>query len=200
MNTTLISKVIANLVVVALSFIEKKFISKISSPLVRDGLKLSLQPTKLTAFALADDNPRNQEQVEEIWKRFANVEVSAFTDREIRKAVAGLKDENLKAILNHLAIPVVRLLQIVTDENPDNEGQAKAELAAFIKDSATEGVLFNNFIIPVLATKIKDEAMRDLIITILKEAADSIFEDPSDVPEEIDFEEQEEETPRKKRK
>ena len=166
--STQIGKWIANLVVAALAAVDTFFISKIKNPTVAQGLRLSLQPARETAVALGDDNPRNAEQVEEIWKRFANSQLPTFAEGEIQTALELVADEDVKIVLATLSRPVVNLLRVATDEDPDNRAQVRALFDAFVKDPATQEVALEHLLVPVIESRIKDESLRAFLLAILR--------------------------------
>lgn len=165
---TKINSWVARLVVAALSSVDAFFISKIKSTIVREGLRKLLQPIKDSAMAFADDNPRNDEQLEAIWKGFAHVELPDYAEGQITSAIAKIKDENVRTVLGTVSNPVVNMLRLVTDDDPNNEEQLKLMLKAFVTDPATQHVAIENILVPLIEAKVKDESLRAWLIDLIR--------------------------------
>lgn len=165
---TKINSWVARLVVAALSSVDAFFISKIKSTIVREGLRKLLRPIQDSALAFADDNPRNDEQLEAIWKGFAHVELPDYAEGQITSAIAKIKDENVRTVLGTVSNPVVNMLRLVTDEDPNNEEQLKLMLKAFVTDPETQHVAIENILIPLIEAKVKDETLRAWLIDLIR--------------------------------
>jgi hypothetical protein len=165
---TKINSWVARLVVAALSSVEAFFISKIKSTVVREGLRKLLRPIQDSALAFADDNPRNDEQLEAIWKGFAHIELPDYAEGQIEGAIAKIGDENVRTVLSTLSHPIVNMLRLVTDEDPNNEVQLKIMLKAFVSDPQNQKVLIENVIVPLIEAKVKDESLRAWLIDLIR--------------------------------
>lgn len=165
---TQLGKWIARAVVAALSLVDSFFISKIKNLTVQRGLRLSLEPAKQTALALADDNPRNDEQVEEIWQTFANQQLPSYAETEIGEALENVEDDDIRIVLQTISAPAVNLIRVVTDSDPNNRDQIRLMFNEFVKSPATQQVALDHIVIPFLVEKIKDDALREFILELLK--------------------------------
>lgn len=172
MLSTKISAFVARLVVAALAAIESFFISKIKSQVVQKGIRLSLAPVQQTVIALGDDNPRNEEQVEAIWKKFANQDLANFSEDEVSAALDKIQDVHIRTVLEALSRPTIGLLRVVTDEDVHDGEQIKALFTVFIQSKETQAIAIEHVVIPLLVEKIKDEGLRNFIIEFLKGSLD----------------------------
>lgn len=166
----ILSKLAANLVLMAIAFIETRLIDRIPVEDVKVGMKLLLQPIRNMVVALSDDEPRNNEQLRELWRKFANVELSDYTENTIRNLVAKIKNPKVQRPIGTVAVPVVNMIRIFTDNNPDNDRQVEELWKAFVKDPATHATVLEDLLEPVLRGAIKDEATVNFILTLIAEA------------------------------
>jgi ABC-type phosphate transport system substrate-binding protein len=130
----------------------------------------ALEPVKQTAVVLGDDNPRNAEQVEAVWKNFAHLDLDDFAENEVLLALQKIENPDIKKVLETLAVPTVSLLRIVTDDDKNDQAQIKQLFDGFIKDEQTQAVALEHIVIPFLVNKIKDESLRDFVIEFLRGA------------------------------
>lgn len=169
-KTKIISDFVAGAVKLAISFIETAFIKRIQDETVRTGLLTLLQPIKDTLTVASDDNPANEQQIAEVWKKFTNQKVTVFADQELAKALAKIADENIRKVLTLISVPSVNMIRIHTDDNPDNGAQVKALWDSFRKSPDTIEVVLDHLLEPILDDVIKDEATLSFILGLIGEA------------------------------
>lgn len=166
---TKIKVIISRLVLTALASIDAFFISKIKNTTVKNGLRSALAPVRETALALCDDNPRNDEQVEAIWKQYANIDLPVLAEGEIANALNQVEDADVRVVLTTLSNPVVNMLRVVTDGDPNNKAQLRAMFQAFVNDAGTQEVAVEHILIPLIEKKVKDETLRAFLLTLISE-------------------------------
>lgn len=86
-----------------------------------------------TVMALADENPKDAEQLRNIWFAFLGNEASDFLLQESSAFTSRISDPKLRAIADAGTPFVISLLKIYTDDNPANAAQLKASLKALLK-------------------------------------------------------------------
>lgn len=169
---TRLSKLWARIVVTAIGAVDTFLISKIKNPTIQAAMRMNIAPLKATATVLSDENPRDDEQIEQIWRNHVGTNVASFTETELGKAIAKIQDPNLQVVLLTLSFPIVNVLRIVSDDDVHDGEQLERELKAFINSDESQRVLIENVLVPFLTKRISDEGVRDLILTILRELLD----------------------------
>lgn len=169
---TQIKKFVSRLVLAALATVDSFFISKIKNAVVQEGLRRLVAPLRAVTVALADDNPRNEEQVLEIFKKFANQDVPEYAQGQIEAALNKVDDANVRQVLATLSTPVIQMLRVTTDGDPNNKAQLKALFDEFVKSPATQDVAVQHIVLPLVAAKIKDPALREWLLSILVDLLD----------------------------
>jgi len=114
------------------------------------GIDLLSAPLLGSIDALSDENINDTEQLRAIWQSFLNKEVYEFTDLEVQEAIQEIDDENVREGLSALAVPLVQMLKVVTDENPNNTEQLRNMWADFVASDSTKRVFLENMIGPGL--------------------------------------------------
>jgi len=166
----IISKTVAGLITFALGLIEKYFISKVPNEDVKAGLRLLLNPVKGMVDALSDENPRNSEQVADLWKKWAGTDLVGFGGEKLQVLIGKIEDPKFKRPLSILVVPTLNMVKIFTDDDPNNEEQLKQNWLGFIQNPDTHEVVLYDLIEPTLLNVIKDEAAVAFIITLIAEA------------------------------
>jgi hypothetical protein len=165
-----ISNVVASIIKIMLNYIESKFVAKIPSLDVRQGIILLLDPIRKMLDALSDEEPRNKEQVTAIWRNFVNTDFADYSNVQLEKLVSGIEQDQLRAILAVIVTPAIELMRAVTDDEPANDEQAKAILDKFLANPDVHEVVLHDLLKPILLKAIKDEATVAIILTIIAEA------------------------------
>lgn len=174
MEKTVIPKLVSRIVLAAIGVIESLFIARIRQEVIANSLKSLLLPIRNSVVAFADDNPRDNEQLEAIWRQYANGPLPDLADVQIVAALSKLSDPNLRAVLLQLTSPTVQVLRLVTDENPNNEKQIRELFDAFVRSDESQRVLLEHLLIPLLEARIKDAVTRNLIISLLRAALEEV--------------------------
>lgn len=163
---------VRTLLIMSVNFVETRFISRIPTEDVRVGLLLLLNPIRQMILALNDDDPRNDEQIRELWLKFTNTDLANFSDEVLQKNIARIEEEDLRIVVAFVATNAIKILRLVTDEEKDNTAQLQAFWNEFVKDPNTHQVVLEHIMEPVLSGVIKDEDtvqfILDLIATALK--------------------------------
>ncbi len=89
----LISDTIKMIVFAALNAIEKFFIARIPVERVRTGMTILLSPIRQMVIALNDQDPENGEQVETLWKKFANTDLADYSENTLANLIDSIKDQ-----------------------------------------------------------------------------------------------------------
>lgn len=170
-KTKLIKRWIALLVVSALSFVEKKFISKIPIDWVRKDMELLIEPLKLTALAISDSNPNNSEQIEAIWRKAISGKFIDFNQMQVmQKIEESIKKENIKRALLTLVIPTFGMVRDLLDDNPADGKQIEERWLQFIQDPNVQEVVLSELLTPALLRYVNDQDTVDFIIDIIRQA------------------------------
>lgn len=166
-----ISTFIAKMIILpALNLVEKRFIDRIPADDVKNGLKIFLTPVRNMVEALSDEEPRNAEQVREIWRKFVNLDLTDFSQSVVLRLIGKIKNEEVRRPLATVASPVVDMVRVSTDTDPRNEEQIKALWLAFIQDPNTHVVVLEDLLEPALRATIKDAETIQFILQIVAEA------------------------------
>lgn len=176
MKIRVISKTIASLVLFAINFIEKKFVEKVPNDDVRAGLKLLLNPIRGMVNALSDENPRNAEQIAELWKKWAGNDLVNFGDARLQVLIGNIENDQLRRPLSIIVVPTLNMVRIFTDDNPNNVDQLKENWLSFISSQETHEVVLVDLLEPAL-DKILDKEVVDFILAIITEALEQQFGD-----------------------
>lgn len=174
MKVKILSNTLAWIILASLNFIESRFIDRIPNGDVRAGAKLLLEPIRKMVKALSDEEPRNEEQVLQLWREFINTDFTDYSAVQLDKLVTGLSNEQLKAILAVLIAPAMELTRAVTDDNPADDEQAKEILGRFIENPDVHDVLLSDLLGPVLRRVINDDATVAFILTIIAQALENV--------------------------
>lgn len=167
MKTT-IKKWIAQLALAAIGALESVFVPQIKNDVVRAAIVTNLLPIKNTAFALSDEEPRDEEQVLVIWKTHLNTALPDFAEDQITAAVAKIEDPNIRAVLSTLGHPVTDLLRVVSDDNPNNTAQVREMFKEFVTNPGVQSVLLENVIIPLIEVRVQNEFVKKFLIETLR--------------------------------
>jgi hypothetical protein len=168
-KTKLISDVIKMLLLSFLNGIDKFLIKRIPVEDVRIGLTMLLSPIRSMINALNDDEPKNDEQVRELWRKFSNTDLADYSETTLHKLIATIKNEHIRPALSTIVVPTVNMLRIVTDEDPDNEAQLETLWMSFLRNPETHDVVLDHLLEPMLSSVIKNP---DLVEYILQTIAD----------------------------
>jgi len=166
----IISNVAASLILAALKLIDSLFISKIPNADVKAGLRLLLNPIRGMVQALSDENPRNAEQVAEIWTKWAGTDLVGFSGDKIQGLIARIENPQFQKPLSILVVPTLNMIQIFTDDDPNNAEQLKNNWLEFIASPDTHQVVLNDLLEPALSGVIQDEATLAIILSLIAEA------------------------------
>jgi hypothetical protein len=179
MKIKVISNTLAWIIQASLNFVENRFIGRIPNSDVRAGAKLLLDPIRKMVKALSDEEPRNEEQIRDLWRQFINTDFTDYSAAQLDKLVSGIGNEQLKAVLATLIAPAMDLTRAVTDDNPANDEQAKEILDKFIENPDAHDVLLSDILAPVLRRVINDEPTVAFILTIIGQALENLGEGES---------------------
>ena len=168
-KTRAFSPIVRLVILQGLNFLKNKFINNIQVPKVREGMSKLLEPIRETVRELSDGDPKNEEQVKETWSKFANTELYDFTSETVQEQLARIEDANLRSALSHLAVPTTKMIQIMTDENPDNAAQLKEHWGEFVANPTTHEIVLNDLLIPLVISRIPDEDTQQFIIGLLRD-------------------------------
>lgn len=169
----LFKKIGATALLAALRFLDKKFIDKIPNTDIQNMARLLLMPFVGTIKALSDGNPRNAEQISAIWRKWTNSELYEYSIATSNKYLERIPDEHLREAISHLSLPLLGMIQIFTDDDPNNNAQLKSSWSEFIKDGKTHKVVLQHLLIPMLEAAIKDPDTEELIISLIKTALEN---------------------------
>ena len=168
MNTT-IKKWVGKLVLGFIAGIDAYLVDRINSAFAKRAIRNLLNPLKAITNALSDGNPKDDQQVNEIVKTYLNQEVPVFATGEIAAALEKVQNPDVKAVLGTLAHPVVDMIRLLSDENPDNEVQLKQMLADFVGDKDTQKIAILHILLPLVNAKVPDGAFKDMLISIIND-------------------------------
>ncbi len=163
-----ISKFLASMVFMAIGLIESIFISRINKPLLKRAIQLPLTRIRETVSALSDGNPKNDDQVQEIWDKFAGTDLPDFAEDEIATAIDKVQDEKVKALLAVFAPYSIEILRAVTDEDKDNKGQVTVIGKKMLEDKIARDAAIEGLVIPWIEKNVKNEEFRDGLIFWLR--------------------------------
>ncbi len=165
----IISRLVAGAILVSLNFIERRFINNLPGDDIRATLKLLLVPIRGMVNALSDGDPRNAEQVRELFKKFTNKDVSDFVDDKIIEIANKIAHEDGKKVVLHFALKSTNVIRLFTDEDPDNKRQLTLWLKDLYDDPDTHEIVFGNLLEPALEKHLDEETV-DFIISLIRQA------------------------------
>ncbi len=168
----LISDTLKALLLAFLHGLDKFLVQRIPVEDVRIGISMLLAPVKKMVYALNDDEPKNDEQVRELWRKFANQDLSDYSETTLSKLISGIKDENIRPALTALVQPTVGMLRIVTDEIPENEAQLKELWEGFLKNPQTHDVVLNHLLAPMLYGFVNNKDLVEYILGVIADILD----------------------------
>lgn len=170
MKTKVFSPAVARLILFALGFAERRFLEGMDDAEIKEAVRLALDPIRDTVTVLSDDNPRNDEQVADVWKHFVANDVYAYGNENIPQLLSKIKDENFRDTLIYISVPIMKMLQMAFDDNPNNETQIKQLWTDFIQQPETYEVIVKSLLIPALENKFEDNETVQFIIDFLEDA------------------------------
>lgn len=163
-------------VLFALNYVESKFIKKIKDEFVRENMRLLLKPIRQMIEAFRDENPKDAEQVRELWRQFVNEEVTNTVQTELLDLIEDkIKSDNFKRVARALTFPTVDLLRIITDKDPNNGDQAKEILTAFITDERTHELVLQDLLEPTLS-KLLEPALVAFILELIEQGIEAAID------------------------
>jgi hypothetical protein len=168
MNTT-IKKWVGKLVLGFIAGIDVYLVDRIKSAFAKRSIRNLLNPLKSITTVLTDGNPRDEEQVDEIVRTYLNQEVPVFATGEINAALERVQNPDVKAVLGTLATPVVDMIRLLSDDNPDNEAQLKEMLRDFVGDKDTQKIAVVHILLPLVNAKVPDGPFKDMLIQIIND-------------------------------
>lgn len=166
----------------SLKLIETRFIARIPIPEIQAGLMTLIKPLSEMVLALSDGNPRNADQLREIWAKWTNQDLYRFSVDTTQLQIAKIQKEWLRELFTTLSIPTLQMVQIFSDDDKDNERQLEDNWKAYIKSPETHRVMLGSVLTPLLEQWIKDEF---LLFTILTTIQSQIAAGESDIPAEF---------------
>lgn len=163
---TQIGKWVARLVLGLIAAIDVYLVERIKSELAKRGIRSLLTPLKQITTALGDDNPRNEEQVEGILKKYLNQDVPVFATGEISAALKKVGDDDTRIVLQTVSEPVVEMLRLVSDDDPNNGEQLKELVKQFVQSEATQRVFILHALIPLIEAKVNGP-MKEVLLQVI---------------------------------
>lgn len=168
MNTT-IKKWVGKLVLGFIAGIDVYLVDRINSDFAKRSIRNLLNPLKAITNALTDGNPKDEEQVNQIVRTYLNQEVPVFATGEITAALEKVQNPDVKAVLGTLANPIVDMIRLLSDDNPDNEAQLKQMLGDFVGDKDTQKIAILHILLPLVNAKVKDGPLKEMLISIIND-------------------------------
>jgi len=172
----IISAALAWVILTSLEFIKTRFVDRIPDMDVRTGVLLLLNPVREMVKALSDEEPRNAEQVRELWRKFVNTDFSDFSQVQLEKLIGGVKNDRVRNVLSVLVTPSISLTRAYTDENPANDEQAREILNAFLENPDVHEVVLTDLLRPILEKTVKDPSTVAFILSLVAQALRQVGE------------------------
>lgn len=160
----IISDVLRMLLLSFVNGLDRFLIERIPVVDVKIGVKMLLSPVRKMIDALNDLEPENEAQVREVWRKFANEDLTDYSEATIQKLVSGIKNEHLRPALAHLTVPTVEMLRIVTDNDKDDQRQLQELWDMFVKSADTHDVVLDHLLAPFLYGTIKNPELVEYIL------------------------------------
>lgn len=169
MNNTTIKKWVGKLILGFIAGIDAYLVDRINSAFAKRAIRNLLNPLKSITNALTDENPRDNEQVDAIVRKYLNQEVPVFATGEIAAGLEKIKNEDVKAVLSTLSHPIVDMLRLLSDDNPDNEAQLKQMLGDFVNDKDVQKTAVLHILLPLVNAKVQDGPFKEMLISIIND-------------------------------
>lgn len=146
-----ISPIAKAFILLGINILDTAAVKHIPIEEIRSAVRLLLEPLKETIRVLADADPENDKQLQELWLNFLrSEEFNQTTEARILQAIALIEDEAARDFVTKLAKPCLATTKCLYDVDPDNLNQIriiwtefltekeniKAGLAFFIKDES----------------------------------------------------------------
>lgn len=94
-----------------------------------------------TVTVLADDNPKDGEQLKAIWLDFIGTEAADFLQAESPTLLSKIENPKARAIAQATTPFAINVLRIYTDSNPENLKQLRANLKALLQNDSVWDVV-----------------------------------------------------------
>lgn len=134
-------RLVGNVVAVLLRKVSGIFIDKIPDEETRKGAEGMVKALSNTARALSDDNPRDKEQIREIYRKFTNTDLLPLADSKSVDALSRIKNERIREPLLVLQPVLVDIVNLMSDDNPENEEQVNAYWQQVLRDGKLLDIL-----------------------------------------------------------
>lgn len=167
-NVVIIPKWLAEALKPLLRLILDQVVAKIEPVDVREAANGAVTALINTITVLADDEPKNGKQVTEVWLRFVNQDVVKLAGSQFDAAVAKIEDENVRAVLASVKLPLLQTLSNLTDDVQPDGVQIKAAWLSFIRDQKNQATLVDNIVVPLAEKVIKNEQIVQALAVVLK--------------------------------
>ncbi len=175
MKTKPVSDVLRGVLNMTLSFFKSQVLKRVKGNVKAErGVEVAFIPITNTITVLNDNDAANKEQVAKVTLDWVNGPLTDYLDEIFTEIILKHDDENVEKILLFAKNLVLGVLRVYSDDDLQNNVQLKALMSATLEDPATEQVLLQNAIRPILEKKIKDTDAVDSIIRILDSAFDNI--------------------------
>lgn len=143
-------------------------VSRIPDKTIQEDIRIRLEPIKKMVEVLADKDPNNAQQVKEVW--FAFLKSDEFNDSvegRIYQAIGLIEDDKAREFVTRIAVPVLKTVRSLYDNEPDNAEQ--------IKDAWFQYLTDNESTASVVAFFVKDPEKHEEISEIVDGVLETLF-------------------------
>ena len=151
-----------------MKFLLTEVVDKIEPDDVRQAAFGAIDTLTKTVDVLADDDPKNAEQVTAVWLEYVNKDIVALAESQFDKAIFKIEDVNVREVLLSLKHPLLDTVRALSDGDTANLNQLKALWIDYIKDPVSQTKLIENGLVPILNTVIKNPSIVEAIAAIVK--------------------------------
>ncbi len=153
----------------------------IASPALKTAVAALLLRVQEIIAAMTDADPNDAAQVESIARRFVSEDAVPIADSVIDEKLLLIQNPRARRGLTLLAVPVVETMRLITDEDPDNAGQAELVLDTFLLNPSVQDFAMTEMLIPIIEKRVPNAMLRALILEALETGIREGAEDLADM-------------------
>ena len=122
------------LATVNLDYLAQTVVPQIGNEYAQQAVLAVLDKLKESALVLTDDDPQNKEQMKRIWGTFtSDPRVAEVVETSLVTAISKIKDESIKEGLTLITPEIVKTVQGVTDNVPQDGDQLETIWRGFLQ-------------------------------------------------------------------
>jgi hypothetical protein len=155
---------------IALDFIKSALTKRIENEIVDESVVRAVARLKEVVTVLNDNDPNNKAQTLTILRNFVKVDVTEVVYQILLQEIDDIKDEDIRLVAIFVLDNAVNIVNILTDEDADNATQFKNFLNYLRRDEATQDLLADHILDPLLEKINVSPELRSIIIDFILKA------------------------------